>query len=221
MTLIARPQRLQLRTSVLVPCVAKHTGLIPELLAHLAAQSTKPDEVVIAVSGCRTPDDVRNYAVLQPFPVRIDDRHVTANASVNRNRASDLATGDVFIYQDADDLPHPQRVEILKQLFEEYDVDHVMHAFTHGGWMQGNYHIPSILHTARYETAYRFHSGITNGNPATSRAVHGSVWWDHGRNVGEDVFFNQSVYARFPGRKAVLDLPLLLYRQHLSGTRYT
>ena len=39
-------------------------------------------------------------------------------AGDNRNCACEKASGDIFITQDADDIPHPQRIEIIKYMFK-------------------------------------------------------------------------------------------------------
>lgn len=217
-----RPSKANLRTSVIVPCVNAHANLLPELLAYVIAQSVRPDEVVISISGAVTaPPHVRAYAEGCPFPVRILASALRANAARNRNRASDASTGDVLIYQDADDLPHPQRVEIIKHVFETYELHHVMHHFTKSEGAQSpkwsHYALPAAVHT---DPSFVFYYDVTNGNVATSRALHRAVHWPENVSVGEDVHFNKAAYERFPGATGVLKLPLLFYRQHLSGTRY-
>lgn len=39
----------------------------------------------------------------------------------------------MFIYQDADDIPHPQRIEIIKRFFENHDIVHLNHFWIPSG----------------------------------------------------------------------------------------
>ena len=211
-----------MRASVLIPCVARHIGLLPELFNHLARQTVRPDEVVVSVSGAATmPTAVANAAALHRFPIRILPQPGFANAARNRNLAADASKGELLIYQDADDLPHPQRVELLRALFETYEIDHAVHYFTRQHWSPGErYEARTVGSEAQGEDQFVFSYHVTNGNPATTRGVHKTVWWPENLNVGEDVHFNTAACAKFRSRSAVLRLPLLLYRQHLSGTQY-
>jgi hypothetical protein len=58
--------------------------------------------------------------------------------------AEELCLGDIILYQDADDLPHPQRVEIVKQYFETHDIVHLTHSYAFLGplppWADKNVH---------------------------------------------------------------------------------
>jgi hypothetical protein len=58
--------------------------------------------------------------------------------------------------------------------------------------------------------------GVANGNPSVARSLLSAVRWPEHSNVGEDVEFNAAVYARTK-LTAVVELPLLTYRQHFSS----
>src|SRR3990167_5690905 len=51
------------------------------------------------------------------------------SAGKNRNIACSHAEGDILIAQDADDIPHPQRIEIIKYVFENYATEHLLHSY--------------------------------------------------------------------------------------------
>ena len=184
-----------------------------------------PDEVVIALSGTTSPP---RLSMTTRFRVSIVTDPPERNAAANRNRVLALLKGTVILYQDADDVPHPQRVEIVRHLFACYEIDHLMHGFVHahaeGGahdaWRAGRYALQYVEQTLQSHRQYRHDYGFTNGNPAVSRDLLGRIRWPEERRVGEDVAFNMRAYesAGAAGRCAVLPLPLLLYRQHLSAT---
>src|SRR6185295_8415761 len=50
-------------------------------------------------------------------------------AGPSRQLGSDNSTGEVLIYQDADDLPHSKRVQIINHLFENNDILHLNHSY--------------------------------------------------------------------------------------------
>ena len=201
------------KVSVVVPCAPRHARLLEPLMALLDRQTSRPNEVVIAGTTTRL--------AARSFPIRIVATEPRANAARNRNAATSRATGDVICYQDADDVPHTQRIEIVRRLFERFDVEHLMHAFVHAAhpttaWSTSRYDVGAIDRLARYHP-YSFEAGLTNGNPAVRRTLAQAVRWPEGRRIGEDVAFNVAACARSRSN-VVLRVPLLLYRQHLSAT---
>lgn len=202
-----RDDKVALSITVVVPCAHTHIKHLPELLAALRAQSRKPDQIIFATSGCKDSE-------LPVLDVEFTHRQERCSAGVNRNRGSDAARGQVVIYQDADDLPHPQRVELVAGLFEKYDIDHLMHFYRRDTVAPEEF----SLKKAAKNTAYRSApvGGVTHGNPAVARALVAVVRWPEYTQIGEDVEFNKKVYERTK-RTAVTELPLLTYRQNLSS----
>lgn len=196
--------------------------MLPPLLGELERQTVRPDEVVLAISGVPAPPKLPGTR----FPVRVATDPTARNAAANRNRALSLVTGTVVVYQDADDIPHAQRLEIIRHLFACYEIDHLMHGYEHApptrdatAWRAGRYELRYTEGLLRSDPRYRFDLGITNGNPAVSRELLRRVGWPEQHRVGEDVAFNTRAYKLAGPRCATLPLPLLLYRQHLSATR--
>jgi glycosyltransferase involved in cell wall biosynthesis len=149
------------------------------------------------------------------FGVEVTHSVPPCTAGANRNRGSAIARGDVLIYQDADDLPHPQRVEIIAGLFEKYRIDHLMHYYYRQVPEQEAFSLKEAAKNSRYREKPTA-GGITNGNPAIARSVLGLVQWPEYGQVGEDVEFNAKVYA-ITKWTAVTELPLLTYRHNLSS----
>lgn len=219
--LVADGQQKKLTTSVLVPCAGAHVARLPELIAALRSQTRPPDEIIVAVSGCKVSD-------LKRLDVDLVYSANQFSAGANRNRAGAVARGDIFIYQDADDLPHPQRVEIIATLFEGYAIDHLMHYFYYREGSPSQFSLKEaatrseyygeLMREARYRTGLVEY--VTNGNVAVSRALARAVPWPEHFKVGEDQQFNRAVYARTK-RTVVTPLPLITYRQKFSTFRRT
>lgn len=216
MNLVARPSPWKVTTSILVPCAAKHVTLLPELMKQLATQTVLPDEVVVSISGATAAPRL----VSQPFRVRVLTDAAKAYAGKNRNRAASASTGDVLIYQDADDVSHPQRVEVMKHLFGHFFVEHLLHGYTQSAvtpaWLAQRFQ--RAVDRARY-VPYSYTHEFHNGNAVTTREVFRHVRWAEDVARGQDVVYNHAVRQRFPKRMVRLSLPLLAYRQHLSTTR--
>lgn len=227
-SLIAREHKRRLRVAVAVPCSHKHAGHLAELCQELGQQSRKPDEVVIALSGCEAPK--------LPPNVRVVHSGSPCTTGKNRNRAVDASTADVIIFQDADDLIHPQRVEIVAALFEGYEVEHLMHGYVYTKgtrWSVGfpnasnqkdlpivlpPYKLKDAIEKSRYGTQPAHSSQVTNGHACLLRSVYGTVRWSERGGTGTDVEFNRLVYGKFK-RTVTTPLPLVVYRHNLSSFR--
>lgn len=217
--LVKRPTPWKVTTSVIIPCAAKHVPLLPEALKQLATQTVLPDEVVISVSSVTTAPTLPK----QPYKVRVIVDSGIAFAGKNRNRAATASRGDLLIYQDADDVSHPQRIEIAKHLFGNFYVEHLLHAYTRApstpaAWLSQRHALDTAAARARYEP-YSYTHAFHNGNAMTTREVFRHVRWPEDLRRGQDVAYNHLVRNRFPDRMVRLSLSLLTYRQHLSTTR--
>src|SRR6185436_18764768 len=119
----------------LIPCHPAHFVFLENLLQCHAQQTVVPDEVVISLSqGWKIPERARSDLTSREWPfklVLLTHAHKLC-AGENRSMAADNSSGDLLICQDADDLPHPQRIEIIKHLFEHFEIDHLRHQEMHG-----------------------------------------------------------------------------------------
>lgn len=224
--LIERPQKQSARTSVVVPCSHKHVHLLADLIQELGRQTRRPDEIVVALSSREVP----------PLPGHIRLLHSTAacTAGRNRNRGSDAATGTLLIYQDADDLPHPQRVEIIAGLFERFEIDHLMHGYIytrgqtwsvgHPGQPSDHRQLPvelppSSVDNAAQRSSYRSEplptTCVSNGEVAVLRSTWHVARWPEHAGAGEDQEFNQRIFS-ISQRTVTTDLPLVVYRHNYS-----
>lgn len=213
------PLPKQMSLSVIVPCHSKHAKFLPKLIEAYAEGTVLPDEIVISLSGAdrvskEVIDKIKNSS--WPFPVILLTENLPLAAGANRNRAAKIANGDILASQDADDLPHPQRIEIIKYLFENYKLEHLMH-----GWLDVNAFIPdySLEELSWFESPLFTNElgGGTycNGPIAMLKEVFQSVKWPENLMVGEDVTFNKEVYKKFK-HTLVLKTPIYIYRHRLS-----
>ncbi len=88
-------------------------------LASISGQTRPPDEVVIVDDGSadRSVPIVRAWAAGQPFAVRIEAGERNQGAKAAFARAIDLATAEVIVLSDQDDVWLPHRLEDLERAF--------------------------------------------------------------------------------------------------------
>lgn len=222
-----------LSISVAVPCYYRHFCYLEGLLAALEQQTHLPDEVIVSLSQVEHLDpkaidslEHRPY----PFTVVILRREGIWSQGPNRAAAGLAASGSIVSYIDADDLPHPQRLEALHRLFEQNPSVHIAwtgHAYCPGNSVCCEPAIP--WHSETDYMAMRFSleglpisfvnkvqlidwpSGLHNGSPALRRWVLHAMHplWTELKN-GEDLEFNGRVLDRY-GPGLLIRLPLLHY----------
>jgi glycosyltransferase involved in cell wall biosynthesis len=218
--LLSRPESKSMTTSVLIPCCKKHFSLLENLLGSYEKQTCLPDEIVISLSDVEklNKDDIDRLENLPwSFDLKIIKKEGKESAGQNRNIAYKNSKGDVIIYQDADDLPHPQRVELIKYLFENYYIDHLMHT-----WIYPQDHFKPyikekliLVPCATYNDLRRYEF-LHNGNVSMTREVADKIVWESVFGYDRDVEFNMRVYQAFKN-KVLLRADLIIYRNSLSA----
>ncbi len=123
-----------MKTSLVIPAIPKHFSNITKILEAYLAGTELPDEVVISLSEAfqikkRTKDNIRALyeKVFDRFLLIESDEKIFAGP--NRQSGSDQSSHPIIIYQDADDIPHPQRIEVIKYFFAKQDIVHLNHSY--------------------------------------------------------------------------------------------
>lgn len=209
-----------LNITIIIPCHPNHIPLLYPLLCAYEDQTSLPEEIVISLSECGNVSINSLSSVekrIWPFQVKLIkavEKHLPGK---NRNIACAQASGDLIICQDADDLPHPQRVEIIRYLFEHFQIEHLMHQ-----WLEsdGTFHAIKVdgieNQCMKYRSYYQIPTPkIHNGSVAFLRSIFRDVHWRPHLSIDEDCLFNQHVYAFFPNHY-VLVQPLIRYRGEFS-----
>jgi glycosyltransferase involved in cell wall biosynthesis len=221
----------ELKTSIIIPCYYGHFKYLDNLLQILEKQSILPDEVVISLSESGKVEESKLKYLKERqylFPVKLIEHEEKLFAGYNRNSACENASGDIFICQDADDIPHSQRVEIIKYFFQNYDIQHIIHNLILDTncppvWYSvknnayfGMYAKENLSWTllARWDQLDQF-PYHHNGNIAVRKEVFEKIKWTNIR-VGEDDLFNRQCFYEFK-KTAVIDANLVMYRQQFSS----
>ncbi|MFZ4098747.1 MAG: glycosyltransferase family 2 protein [Chlamydiia bacterium] len=222
-----------LKTSIIIPCFHKHFECLPSLLAIYQQGPVLPDEVVIGLTASQRqfiPDTLYNEVVCGPWSFRItiaqDPNDLPGDA---RNAACQASSGELLICQDADDIPHPSRLLAIKHLFENYDIDFLIHRWIQQDSVFPEYSLREIENKCTYFRNYRSiekaFDFLHNGDIALRRRVFDKVKWPGSvavgpKGIGEDIQFNMKVLANRSFRAAALDAYLMIYRWQLSSYQY-
>lgn len=230
-----------LSSAVAVPCYYKHFKYLPGLLKSLTEQTHLPEEVVISLSQVEYLTEGEIDALESgpwPFAVKILRKQGIFMEGANRTAAARECHADLVLCIDADDIPHPQRIEAVVQLFETVpDAAMVLcgHAYCPGESIicepaiplfsseeYGQLHFElgpaSWLKLNHPSELTRWESGVHNGSPSLRRSVlEQNIYWSDLKN-GADLAFNREIFgSNHP--VYLIQLPLLHYfNGRSSGT---
>lgn len=128
-----------MKTSLIIPCTSKHfVENLPKILKSYELNTVQPDEIIVSLSEYKNVEkDKFNKEelkyILQCIDNKIFKKFILLNHydkkthGPNRQAGSEVASGDILIYGDADDVALPQRIEVIKYFFENFDVQHLNH----------------------------------------------------------------------------------------------
>ena len=124
-----------MKIGVAIPAYIGHIEPLFKLLDSIQNQTVIPDKVVVSSSSSKKSDfELECYLEkLQQytFSLQIVTTEEKKSASENRNiAASKLSDMDYITFIDADDIMHPQRIEILLHVFQEHDSDIILHNYS-------------------------------------------------------------------------------------------
>ncbi len=221
-----------LSSGVAIPCYYKHFKYLDTLLTALAIQTRLPDEVIIALSQTEhLPKEDMDILESKPWPFRVEIIRRTGifMEGANRTAAAKHCSTDIVLCIDADDVPHPQRIEAVLQLFETLpDAAMVLcgHAYCPGQAIICEPAIPFFTPEEYSKMRFmlgshtwlqlcksdlvRWESGVHNGSPSLRRSLlQEDFYWSDLKN-GADLAFNRLVFTK-NYTTYLIQLPLLHY----------
>jgi cellulose synthase/poly-beta-1,6-N-acetylglucosamine synthase-like glycosyltransferase len=113
-------------TAVCIPLISSHIKFLKRSLEGIKNQTRQPDYIHISASSCSKKEEKEISAIVENLNMSIDvNVHVHTQprlAGANRNCAAAAAVkagATLLFFFDADDMMHPQRIDIIARHFEE------------------------------------------------------------------------------------------------------
>jgi cellulose synthase/poly-beta-1,6-N-acetylglucosamine synthase-like glycosyltransferase len=219
-----REVEISCSTSIVIPCHHLHAKYLKRVCQAYCNQTVLPDEIVISLSGYLQIEEeiIKDLEETPwPFPVRLILTEESKKCCENRNIAAGAAECDILILQDADDFPHPQRVEIISYFFNNYDIVHLMHSVQ----KNDNRFVPQSDFSELdhfYLSGIRFlfknygDKSLGCGVNAVLKTVHNQTKWVEYDLFGTDVKFCARVMKKYK-KTMGLGCSLYLYNFHVDS----
>ena len=123
-----------MKTSLVIQATNGNFSYLKCILSHYRDGTIKPDQVVISLSNAHLVKKKQIEDLEKKFEGVFKDLKILQHNKVmvqgpNRDAASMAADHEIIISNDADDIPHPQRIEVIKYFFENYDIMHLNHSY--------------------------------------------------------------------------------------------
>lgn len=111
-----------MKVSFCVTCYDKDSYLLQQSIDTLQKQTVEPDEILVIASG------LKSLVCTNP-KVKIYNFEKRMSAGEARNKGGELATGDIVCFCDVDDFVHTQKCEVIKRVFENQNIDALVHNY--------------------------------------------------------------------------------------------
>ena len=118
---------MTIKVGVAIPCFQGHIERLFDLLKSIQNQTILPDKVVVSCSSSSSfyyKEEKYNFP-LEVIPIE-DKKSAAQNRNIAASRLNDM---DYITFIDADDVMHPQKIEILIDTINKYNSDIILHNF--------------------------------------------------------------------------------------------
>lgn len=117
-----------MKICIYIPTIPEHISNIFKIIDNINMQTRLPDEILISISNSNLIDSeiidkldsIKNIKVLKHL--------ISLDAAENRNFYKNVDS-DIIIYHDSDDIMHRQRVEVIENIFNNFDIVNVNHSY--------------------------------------------------------------------------------------------
>lgn len=204
------------KISLCIPCVPQHIDSLDELLESIQYQTRKPDEIIVGLSEQYDKEIVNSNFDIYGIPVKVVKKGGKAWAGENRNRAAMYSTGDLLIFMDADDLMHPQKIELIEKEYNK-GAQTILHLYTQNHeWKQIKK--PKVMSTQelrkRVDKSKRREIEtipfITHGHIAVGKSTWDKWKFPEDLRIGEDASYAKTLAKNT--KAVVINEKLSLYR---------
>lgn len=152
--------------SLIIPTTPNHFKYLKCVLNHYLNGTIIPDEVIISISNSHqinrdVINSLKNDFNNQFSRFLLVENDFRVEEGPNRGKGSEYSECDILTYHDSDDLPHPQRIEIIKYFFENFDILHLNHSYTFETKFE-NIDIKNIQYKLSDELYSKYFKGVSS-----------------------------------------------------------
>lgn len=135
---VGRPETMKPGISLVIPCTPNHTQYMNGLLQAFGDGELRPKQVVVSLSNAhqvsrRTRAAIKQLGESLFETFNLLEHRQTMTHGPNRQAAIEHCTQPVISFFDADDLPYPNRISALTQIFSNPEIIHVNYGYTYLG----------------------------------------------------------------------------------------
>lgn len=212
--------------TVVIPCHYLHFNHLDNLLKILNAQSKLPNEVIIVLSEAnKLKKDKINALKEKKFKYKLILHEINEISYAGNNRyiGSKKGSGNIIIFQDADDIPHKQRIELIDHVFLKYqNINHITHSYreekdinNQKKYIKGKTEAIKIEFNIFNDHVLTDSYKITNGNIAIRKKIIDEIDWLKERKRGQDIGLNRIIFRKYKSFIHI-NVPLLYYRRRFT-----
>ena len=118
-----------MKISCCIPCDFGHMIHLEKAINSINKSEFLPLEICISISKAPEYFSPEYLNVLSSIPIHIRICKEKKNAAQNRNILTQMASGELLAYQDADDLIHPSRLKLINHVFDTKKIVHLNTGF--------------------------------------------------------------------------------------------
>ncbi len=200
-----------IKISLCVPCIPKHTMFLEELIKNINEQTRNPDEIIISLTETSKKTARRlekRLRELTKTKLKIASTEEKLFAGPNRNIAVKNSSGDLVSFMDADDLMHPQRLEFIEKVYKKYKPKAIVHSFNMKSKYKNLDLNPNLINI--FERNKKIH--LHNGHITTEKSLFDEIK-QKDLQRGQDTIFINDILNKYTRSICHINLPLSIYRQ--------
>lgn len=179
-----------MKTSLVIPCTPEHFLCLPTILHYYRLGTVKPDQVIVSLSQSGEIHEAVRKRVIDTFSSEFDDfillnHNSQLSHGPNRQAGSSVVSSEIVIYGDADDIPHPMRVETIKHFFKNFDIMHLNHWWCRDDWKFKMFDIKDVdyVDSKKIDELYFWHNDISQVRYKTPGGYGSMLGRVHGGNL--------------------------------------
>ena len=188
-----------MKLSLCITCWSGDAHLLNGCLSHFEQQTMAPDEIIISSSDLpESPCKLDSIIIAEQLvPIKKVNRITRGLHGFPRNQGADNCDNDFITFFDIDDIPHPRKIEITKQLIDAWKSDALVHNYT----LDNTDFVYTDTHLA-YLVTEKDHSStniiskdaIHHGHLTIRPEIVRKIRYNERRTLGEDGEFCQAVF---------------------------